>query len=449
MQWDKARRFRRVCPLLVETPAGWRCSVDTPNVRPFWGRFLRYYGGTAAALYLLGALGVFVFLRIVGYPVSIIHVTWPPAWHRVGQARGWYFADKARRAFAANHTAEALLYLSNAYEFDPGNYVAGLTLAKTLQAGQPVPSDHVYQRLYHEHPAQREATAQEWFRALLARGDFPTIQELARDRLLDRTPHASPWMRALVFTTRQSRRTDILRALAGSSDPAAGVWRPLLETELLFLDQKVPEARARLDAANWTALPPYGIYYRIEQLIALGEIPAAREHIDASVGELDLETRVALQLSACAREGAAAPLQQQVDLLLAPRLSLPVIKLLAAQLIRHPDSRVFAQLFEKFSREPVPFNTESAGVYFSFLCAAGVEGDWDKFHSVGRLITAGSGMNPSFLLAIESFFRGRTTSTRATSILPVLPLPIEVTYALIERYPGTKTPAPAGGRSGN
>ncbi|MDB6126601.1 MAG: hypothetical protein JWM35_497 [Verrucomicrobia bacterium] len=382
MQWDKARRFRRVCPLLVETPDGWRCSVDTPNVRPFWGRFFRYYGGTLAAIYLTGALGVFIFLRIVGYPVSIVHVTWPPSWHRIGQARGWYFTEKARKAFVANHAGEAILYLSNAYEFDPGNYTAGLMLAKTLQSGQPIPSNQIYERLYHEHVAQREDTAQEWFRGLLARGDFTSIQELARERLLDHTPHASVWMRALVFATRQSANPKPLATLADSHDPGAVVWRPLIEAELLFRSGHPREGVARMNRPDWQTVPTYGTYYQITQLIAAGDVFAAIDRIGGSAAQLDGETRAALALTAFAKQGARRPYQQEVDLLLSPKLSLPVIKILAVQLIRQPDQATLDQLFQKLARDPIAFNTDSAGIYFSLLCAAGVQGDWAKFSAL-------------------------------------------------------------------
>jgi len=440
MGWEQARRFRRVCPLLVNTPQGWRCSVDTADVRPFWRRTLAYYGGTIAGIYLLAALGVFIFLRIVGYPVSIVHVTWPPSWHRVGQARGWYFTEQARRAFAAGRTGEALLYLSNAYEFDPSNYAAGLTLAKALQSGQAVPSNRLYDRLYHEHPTQREATAEEWFRALLARGDFRSIQDLALDRLTHGTDHASVWMRALVFASRQTGQDTALRTLRASSDAAVAAWRPLLDAELLQLGGHVAEARAALDRSDWSRVPPYGAYYQVAELIARGEVFPALDRLGAASAELDGETRIALQLAAFAHEGARRPLQQQVDLLLGPRFSLPAVKVLAAQLIRQPDPAILDQLFAKLRREPIAFNTESAGIHFSLLCAAGAQGDWEKFNAVGRTITAGSGMTAAFLATVENFFRGRTTSDRATSILPMLPLPVEVTYALLERYPGKITP---------
>jgi hypothetical protein len=407
-------------------------------VRPFWGRFFGYYGGTLAALYLTGAIGVFIFLRVVGYPISIVHVVWPPSWHRVPQARGWYFSEKAQRALNAGHTAEGLLYLSNAYEFDPRNYGAGLLLAKTLQSGQPVASNRIYERLYHEHVPQREGTAEEWFRALLARGDFVMIQELARDRLAAQTPHASAWMRALIFATRQSSRVDPLKAIATSTEAAFAEWRPLVEVELLFQSGNSAAARAKLRTAWWNNASGYAAYYRISELTEEGDVFTATDLIAAAGSRLDAETRTALELAAYAHHGAQRPLQQLVDAVLGPRLSLAAVKVLTAQLIRQPDQAILDQLFQKLAREPIAFSTESAGVYFSLLCAAGAQGDWAKFNTAAKIISDGGGMTPAFQIAVESFFRGRSTSDRAVSILPVMPLPLENTYAMIERYPGRR-----------
>ena len=441
LHWSSAERFRRVCPLLVKTADGWRCSVDTAEVRPFWRRAGGYYGGALAALYLTGVLAVFVFLRAVGYPVSIIHVGWPPSWHRVGQARGWFFMEKARRAYAAHRTAEAILYLSNAYEFDPSNYVAGLTLAKTLQAGQPVVSNRLYERLLHEHPAQHEGTAQEWFRALLARGDFDAVQVLARDELLAGSPHSSAWMRAFVFATRQGRHAAPLRALRDSPAPAAAVWQPLLDAELLTLAGRAAEARAIVNGADWTQVPPYGLFYRISWLVEQDDVIAALDLLGRNRAQLDDETRVTLQLAAYARQGASRPLQDLVAELLAPKLTPPVIKVLAAQLIRTPDPQLLNQFYRRFRAEPVPFTTESAGAVFSLLCAVGVNADWPKFRELGASLAEQSGTTQAFLTAVEAFFRGQSNATHITSFLPALPMPLEVNYALITRYPGSTSPS--------
>jgi len=440
LHWNSAERFRRVCPLLVKTSDGWRCSANTADVRPFWCRAFGYYGGTVAALYLIAALGVFIFLRIVGYPVNVFHVAWPPAWHRLGEARGWFFMEKARQSFAANRTSEAILYLTNAYEFDPSNYAAGLTLAKTLQSGQPAISNQLYERLLHEHPSRSEDTAEEWFRALLARGDFGNVSTLARDEVLAQGPHTSVWMRALVFATRQTRDDSALRALRDSSAPAATVWRPLIDTELLLLAGRNPEAHPLLTHGDWSQIPPYGFYYQVNQLTELGDVFASLDLLARNGATLDDETRVTLQLAAFARQGARLPLQRLVDQLLGPKLTLPVVKILTVQLIRYPDAALLAQLHARFRAEHIPFTTETAGAVFSLLCAAGVNADWPVFNELRTTITNQAGASAPFLTAVEAFFRGRSSSTRITSLLPGLPLPLETTYALIERYPGTPVP---------
>ena len=128
-------------------------------------------------------------------------------------------------------------------------YRLNMTLAKTLQAGQPVISNRLFDRLLHEHPSQHDVTAQEWYRALLARGDFETISALARDEVLAGGPHASVWMRGVVFAARQSHRDDTLHSLRDSTAPNAVVWQPLLDAELLALAGRTTELRAVLDLA--------------------------------------------------------------------------------------------------------------------------------------------------------------------------------------------------------
>ena len=100
--WYQPARFRRVCPLLVETAEGLRCAADARDVRPFWGRAAAYYAAAALALYLAAVFALFACLRIVGYPLSPVSLLWPPRWSDLRLARGDYFVAKAQRALARN-----------------------------------------------------------------------------------------------------------------------------------------------------------------------------------------------------------------------------------------------------------------------------------------------------------------------------------------------------------
>lgn len=448
VQWDKPARFRHVCPLLVPTKDGLRCSVNTADVRPFWGRALGWYGGTLLAIYLAGAVAVFACLRTIGYPISIVHVTWPGLWYRVPQARGWFFFDRSNRAFAEGKTAEGLLYLSNAYEFDPGNYAVGLTLAKNYQAARPLASDQIFAQLLRNHPAEHSATAQEWFRALLARGNFGKVAELARGETLADPAHAYVWMRALLFATRQTGDDSPLRTLLAASSPAAALWHQLIETELLVRAGRSREARAAL-SHSWPAIPSanteFMLYYRVRTLTALGESMDALDMLLRTPVRLDDEAAATLTLDACAAAGAQRSLQTEIDRILAPKLDLPRIKILCAHLIRWPDAKTFARLCDKVELDQVPLNTDSAGVWFSLLCTAGAVGDLARLHALVVMLKQASNSAFVALNAVESFFRGETSIQRITTLLPVLPLPLEINYALIERYPGPPPQARSGG----
>jgi hypothetical protein len=437
--WNRQARFRRVCPLLVDTPNGLRCAADTAEVRPFWKLAAGYYGGTLLGVYAIAVLSVFIFLRTVGYPVSIVHVGLPPLWHKVGQARGWFFLERANRAFAAGKTAEGLLYLANSYDFDPTNFEAGIALAKNLQAGQAARSDEIFRRLLRDHPGKRTFITQDWFRALLARGDFEKIAPLARSEMLLDPAHAGVWVRALLFATRRTGDDGPLRAAVSNPAPAALPWQPVFETELLLRAGRSREARATLERPWRAGSPTFTLFYRVNALIDLNDTFAALDLLARHPGALDPEAEVTLRLDAFASRSAQGPLQRQLDELLAPRLNLSTLKIICAHLIRHPNRELFGRLYEKVQREPIPFGTETAGAWFSLLCTAGAVGDTTRLSE----ITAGlksTSRNPSVALdGIAAFFRGETTERRIILFLPILPLPLEVTYALIERY----SPLPA------
>lgn len=435
--WARPGRFRRVCPLLVDTPDGLRCSADTADVRPFWGRALGFYGGAILCVYLVGAVGVFAFLRKIGYPVSILQVTLPPLWSQVGQARGWFFLDRSARAFAEGRTNEGLLYLANAYEFDPTNYGAGLGLAKILQPIQPRRSDEVFRQLLREHPDRREATAQEWFRALLPRGSFAQITSLARDELLAGSPQAAVWIRALLVAVRQTGDDTPLRTLLASDSPAAKAWHDLIEVELLRLAGRLGDVRRRIEQPWNPRAPAFTLYYRAEALIELGETFAALDLVAKHSDVLDAEAAATLRLTAYAAAGMVNNLRRQADELLAPpyhagNLALP--KILCAHLIRFPDAALFERLHAKLRADDLPMNTETAGVWFSLLCAAGAVGDQERLAELAVLLRPAGRTPLDALAAVAGFFRGDTAERRVTAFLPLLPLPLEVTYALLERY---------------
>lgn len=446
LSWHDQRRFRRVCPLLVETPHGLRCSVNTADVRPFWGRFWAYYGGTFATLYLGAALVIFIFLRTVGYPINIVHLVWPGSWHRVTEVRGWFFWDRSNRAFAAGRVGEGMLYLTNAYQFDPNNYQIALALAEKLQLNSPVRADEIFRQLMAGHPDRRDATAQIWFRSLLARGYFTEIARLASDQVAANGRDASVWMRALIFATRQTGDDAPLRALRQAGGPAAERWDQVIQCELLLRAGRQPEARALLDRA-WDDDGGYALFYQIEALIRLGDPIAAVDRLTSYGNRLDDLARATLQFEAYATAGAGQSLARFVSMLLSAPPNAPTFTLLAAALVRHPDQVTLDRLYASFMAAHLPVDGANLDLYLAIFCAAGANRDWPKLQTISGLVRRAAGGTSHTLGLAEAFFRADSAHLRIAGLLTALPMPLELDYALLERYPGdrpsAKRPAPS------
>lgn len=447
MHWNEPARFRAVCPLLVRTPDGLRCSVDTADIRPFWGRAAAFYGGAGLALYLTAAVSVFIFLRTIGYPVNIFHVTLPPYWHRVTEVRSGYFISRSQQAFAESKPAEALLYLDSAFQFDPRNHAAGLTLAKHLQIAQPSRSDAIFQQLMANHPDRRHLIAQDWFRALLARGNLERVADLALAELRAGSPGAPVWIRALIFARRRLPPLGETAAREESARTEMAPWRPVLVVENLLRTGRQAEARALL-ATDWPETPDeFEAFYQSSVLTELNDGFAALDALARKPAVTDGEVLLTARLAALASAQKERLLSQEVERALAPRLTpatLPVIKVLTANLIRHPDRDIFQRVLAKVERERVPFTDQTAAIWFSLFCAAGAVGDEAALGRLTGSIREATGQPFLVLGATEAFFRGDSNERSILPFLPALLLPLEVTYALLERYIPTRQTARPG-----
>ncbi len=442
MSWRQPGRFQRVCPLLVPTPQGLRCGVDTKDVRPFWGRAAGFYGGSLAAVYLTAVLGAFAFLRGIGYPVRFMAVAWPPAWREIRAARSEYFYQKAGRALTANRMNEAIISLMMAYDLNPRSYQAGLLLARLWQVSQPGLSDRVYLRLLNDDPEQATLIAEAWYRALLARGDFAKIAQVAPGFLVHDIAHTSVWMYALFFATRSTGDTKPLQLLLDENSALPANLRRLVEIELLAETGRTSDAHAALRHLPVDTLQ--AAYYQIDELTVLGfpdDALLALEHNSAAISERD---RVALRLDAFATKGWPSLVRNEVELILTTPVTPSSIELLCTHFIRHPDAELLAALFDKLQRTPLPPNTETYQATLALFCAAGVNADWVDLRTARNTLRQLSGASFTTLDVAEAFFRGKSAERRLGSVLPVLqPLALDVTYSLFDHYGGNQPVARA------
>lgn len=425
-------RFRHVCPLLQRDAVGrWWCSVDTPGVRPFWGRFFGVVGAGVLAGYVLLTVGAWTTLRVRGYPLTYLDVAWPPAWSRFHQVQSQYFAARAQDALGRGSVDEAMMSLSIAYTRDPSNYDLGRLFARLAQTTQPGLADTVYERLLHDHPARRADTRAAWYEALLWRGDFTRIADLARQALIHDPEQRNAWAAALLFALRREPDPARLEELAAATD--IGAARRVFELERQSALPGV-DARRDLVTAEDPDLP-FLAYYRFRRLIETGRAADALRLLELPAAQLPARDVASLRLHALQALGWSSLLRADLETLTAGPVDAPLAEALATFFVTHPDAAAFAATFDAFAGQqrggaPAPYRT-----WLAWLCAAGANQDFGRFRIAADTLRQISGSEIRSLAAAEAFFRGDSATARIERYLPLLqPLPLETTYALLERY---------------
>jgi len=433
--WHRPARFRRVCPLLVETPAGLRCSVDARDVRPFWRRAAAYYASAVAGCYLAVTLGAFVTLRLIGYPLSPLTLLWPLRWPELRVVRSEYFVAKAQRALDAHRVNEAILSLDIAFNTNPGNYDAGMELAQLLALGQPDLAERIFTLLMRDHPERRATTAEAWLRLLLVNGRFDHAATLAATLFLQDPVQRPAWLHALFFAVRHTHDDKPLRELIAQHATALEpIYVALINSELL-IDQGqgnrlLPGLTAELPAEAGS----YGPYFQVSRLITLGRPADALTMLAryATAGRIAPADVFLLRLDALAALGRQDLLQQRLD---QQPVNAREVELICIHLVRYPNPAVLAALARCILRSHLPADTSTYSAYSAYLMTCGVAQDWDKFQAAAGLMRDLSGARIARLDAIEAFFRQQDPDARLENILPTLPaLPVNMIYALYDHY---------------
>lgn len=431
---NRQSRFRHVCPLLKQNAAGqWLCSVDTPDVRPFWTRAFALYGGALVLAFIIATSGAWSLLRLRGYPVTYYDVAWPGAWSRFHLLQSRYFAAKASRALEHHDTGEAVMALSIAYQLDPGNYPLGLLFARLTQVSQPGLSEEVYRQLALNHPDHAVETFGAWYEALLWRADFPSITVLAREALVRDPAHRAAWINALLFALHRQPDDKLLQALATE---APGEARAVFALELQTAGGGLAARDALLQAAEQnhaagSILP----YYCVRRLIEIGFGGQALTRLQSVASPLPQRDQLTLRLEASEQLGRRAAVRELFTALAGDAANPVTSELLCSYLIRHPDPSLFRSTFDAYRLAPAERPDQAFKAWAGWLCAAGANGDFVRYADALAEMKRLSGSELRGLASFGAFFRGEGATNRIESYVPMVqPLPLDVTYALLERY---------------
>jgi tetratricopeptide (TPR) repeat protein len=277
--------------------------------------------------------------------------------------------------------------------------------------------------------------------ALLARGDFERLRDAAQQQIAADPANAGPSLHALIFATRRLHDDKPLQQLL--DEPAGAPWRPVLQAELLWRSGRKPETAALL-AQPWNPPHPYFAYYQMRQLLALGHPQEALALLQTYGALVPGDEAAATLLAVNAQLGQQEQLLRDAASWLGAAPTPAVVELLATHLVRYPNAALLRLVCTRLESAPLPANETGYRAYCALFCAAGVAGDRERLHALTVVLKERAGATFITLNAAEDFFLGQSASSRIESFLPVLTLPVETLYALLERYATGRPAAPSG-----
>lgn len=445
LHWNNPARFRKVCPLLFGTDEGWVCSVPASRVRPFWGRVVAWGGGGLLACYLVAAIGVFIFLRVVsGVPVSLVHVAWPAKWPEIRAAQSRHFFDRAMDAFARGRLNEAHLSLLSAQQRDPRNYEAALMLAQIAMFQRSVlASDQQFDRLLREHPAQATRTAVVYHDTLLSLERMRPLAEFSLAMARADSARAAVWVRSALLGVRAVSPAEVSElkdkvepAIAALAPHAAQLVRAEFELRAGDFESGLRRLRTRFNGP----LNPFYTRHQVLRLAEIGEAGLAQvlwDFYGPPFGEFEQQL-TQFELSSVAGDADSA--EVAFRRLLALPLQEQRVERIAAALIAHPDAARFRQLSARVQREgSLQAACDGAGLWLAgIVCSAPAEAAYWRTH--GRQPVA---PYPA-IRTVDFRSRDIATENSITHLVNVIGLPREIILALWTRV----VPSASGGSSG-
>lgn len=445
MHWHEPGRFRVICPLLVSTPQGWRCSVAPVGVRPFWGRAAGLVVGSCVGLYLAGVIAVFAALRIVtDAPVGLYHVAWPGGWRHIPRVQSAHLFQEAIAAFREGRMEEAHLALETARTRDPGNYDAGLLLAQIAMYQRSfLFADGLFTELQAGHPEHRLRTAVTYHDTLLGMDRLETLAVYSLDMAQQDTARAAVWMRSALLA---ARSLPVASAAKLAELPAARVERVapharrLLQAELDLKAGRRDAALRKLREPPPGPFNPFYIAHQIERLAELagdGQAQAMLDQLGPVLGEFE---HLRLQVIVADHAGDSWGRRAAFAALLRLPLTPVQAERLAALLVTHPDAGLFREFAGRVRGDPVLSSAPGAAALWVTALACGLPQEAEAW----RAAMAGAGeAGPPAIQAIDFKQRDVLRPDTALHIINTIALPREVILALLWRAEPASAPAPS------
>lgn len=427
LHWHSPARFRRVCPLLVQTDHGWCCRAAPAQVRPFWGRLLGAAAMLGLVVYVLGCFAVLGLLHRTGYDqLRYTDVIWPGNWGRFKVVQAQYYRAMGDAALRQRDYRQAQMAYATAMETAP-DYPSGLALAiLSSYAGNYAYSDSLFIRLRHEFPEEHERTAIAFHDQLLGSLRLRRLADLCLTGLNHPDRAKLPWVRLLVFVATEGRfASDIVRDRSGAVEQMPRGAQQLLHAHALAERGQKAEAVAALAGIH----PADGTWFyvaAIQAMARLGALDAAQMRLYAHGHEIAEFDRVYLQYLITWQRGDRELAHGDFRALLPFAREPLLLDRICGLLIATKDAAALRQLWAEVQRHPVEMRSRLA-----LLTAARVGGAVD----LARTIAAQLGWSATELEKVTTplnFLANRPDDpTGLRFLLATAELPRETILALV------------------
>lgn len=437
--WRRPARFRMVCPLLVRNEAGWRCSVDAANVRPFWGRAIVFGVAGAGVVYLAVALAALLTFRAVGYTTLEYRDFFTTAFRtRFREAQAGYYANRADQFFKAGDYRGGLLALSVAYNKNPRDWATGLTLARLLQrSNQFKIGDDVFEKLLGDFPDRAEEVSAVWSEALLFRGDWLRLGRLSAVRVAAGGPARGAWMRTLVYALRKLPDGQANVGFAECRPLIGGVYPGVLDAEIALRAKDIPKARSFV--AGLPAMSdPYLAQYAVEFAIDTGDLTAASIATAALAPTLGTFFHNLYSARIAADLGQPSVAALSFGNLLSPPVTLEKLDFACAEILRRPAGDRLQVALDAFAS-----SSEARArpeFVMALVAAAAATGDQDSLDRLYEASVSLDGTTIARLRLLADAIAGKTNEISPAGILTGYPFPRETMLALIDWFEKQKQP---------
>lgn len=398
---NKPMRFRHVCPLLVpgSDGKGAFCSVPASQVRPFWGRAFKFFGGSLLVFYIAGTSVFFIGMRATGVnTLSWRQVVWPGAWGEITHERSKYFFKQAITACARHDYQTAYRSMATALELDPHNYDARLLMAQYSEfAGEFLTADRFFKMLLREFPEKRSRTAITFHDTLLSVGRHEALAVHCLDMATANTSDHSTWTSSLLLAMHLGKLGAAFLAKhpfeIAQLEPDA---QRLVQAQALLKDGKVNAARAGLRHAFATPVDANYVIQQIRMFLRAGAPADAEVAWTINARELDPFDR---QLSRCWVDhglGYASLAGMEFAALTDRPHTEQTLDKLVATLVMQPDPDAFQALHRRMLAPKEAITLQASGEMWlaALACHAAQERDYwaricsEQFHMDYPLISA-------------------------------------------------------------